>query len=302
MSVQIVEITQTGVALAKSRGFMTVSRKREEIGKAPIDDIAAVIVSEPGCVISTVLIDHLSRNNIPLVICGQNYLPSVMTLPMEGHNRQFLAMRAQTAISEPKRKRAWQMIVRAKIANQAAALAHANLENRHLLRLAERVRSGDQQNHEAQAARIYWRDLFGGEFRRDRQAAGINATLNYSYAIARACVARAVSAAGLHPSFSLHHKNPQNPLNLVDDLLEPFRPIVDAVVWQNRAMASRELTPQSKQKLAGIVSLSVPMAGEHSPFSLAAARAARSLAAYYLGESAALELPQMPPPLVVAAL
>ena len=145
--------------------------------------------------------------------------------PLVGYGRQFQVMQAQLALSEPRRKRAWQKIVRAKIRNQAEVLSHFGCNNKVLLRLATQVKSGDTSNTEAQAARMYWQSMFGDDFRRDRSRPGINAALNYIYTVLRACVARGLSAAGLHPSFSVHHKNPQNPFNLADDFIEPFRPL-----------------------------------------------------------------------------
>ena len=249
----------------KSRGFLEVSEKGKKIGQVSLDDIAAVIISTPGCSVSTNLVDQLCQRNVPLIICTDNYLPSSIILPLQGNSRQFRVMRAQTALSEPRRKRAWQKIIRAKIKNQAEVLARIGQSPKLLLRLADKVRSGDPDNCEAQAARFYWQNVFGADFRRNRDAPGINAALNYTYAVVRACVARGASSAGLHPSFSLHHKNPQNPLNLVDDLMEPFRPISDYVVHQRFAGTKIEMTPETKQQLAAITALTIPLASESPP-------------------------------------
>ncbi len=302
MTGQIVEITQPGCWLNKSRGFLEVSEKDEKLGQVPLDDIAAVIISTPGCSVSTVLIDQLCQRNVPLVICGKNYLPSSFTLPLQGYGRQFRVMRAQVALSEPRRKRVWQKIVRAKIKNQAEALDRIGQSPKPLLRLAGKVRSGDPDNCEAQAARLYWQHLFGADFRRNRDAPGINAALNYTYAIVRACVARGVSGAGLHPSFSLHHKNPQNPFNLVDDLMEPFRPITDYAIHRCGDVATIEINPEIKSKLAAITALTTPLANESPPLSLAAVKMCRSFAAFYLGEKDDVVLPALPSPLEMSAL
>ena len=297
---QIIEITRPGYALTKSRGFLEVRDEQEPIGQVPLDDITAVIISVPGCLVSTVLIDHLCQQNIPLVICGKNYLPSSIILPVQGYGRQFQTMRAQIKLSEPRRKRAWQRIVKAKIQNQAEVLARASRNNRQLLRLIEKTRSGDPDNCEAQAARIYWQHLFGADFRRDSKQPGINSALNYTYAIIRACVARGASSAGLHPSFSLHHRNPQNPLNLVDDLMEPFRPIADYVLWYSDSSQYQELTSENKKTLAAITAMSLPIAGEISPLSLATAKICRSFAGYCLGERDDFLTPVMPYPLDIS--
>ncbi len=278
-----------------------MSEKGGKVGQVPLDDIAAVIVSVPGCTISTNLLDHLARRNVPIVICGQNYLPTSWVLPVQGHNRQFRIMRAQIELSEPRRKRAWQTIIKAKINNQAEALARAGQPDSRLLRLKDKVRSGDPDNCEAQAARVYWQRLFGDDFRRDRNAPGLNAALNYSYAVIRACVARGVSAAGLHPSFSLHHKNPQNPFNLVDDLMEPLRPVADYLLWRRKDERFEALTVEIKSRLAEITTLPLPLESEAPPLSLASAKICQTFARYCLGEVETFLTPALPTPLDEAA-
>lgn len=291
---QIVEITTQGLHLSKERGFLQVKDKGNLVGQVSLDDIIAVIVGVQGCSISTTLMDQLSQRNIMLVVCGRNFIPSSFILPVAGYGRQFQVMRAQTKVSEPRRKRAWQRIVRTKILNQAELLARAGKNNNQLVRLADMVKSGDPENCEAQSARIYWQRLFGKHFRRDPETPGLNAALNYSYAVLRACVARGVSAAGLHPSFSLHHKNPQNPLNLVDNLVEPFRPIADYVVWQGDIGCIQELSPKIKASLSAVTTVLIPLKEETSPVSLAAVKVCRSFACYCLGETDEFLLPALP--------
>lgn len=182
----------------------------------------------------------------------------------------------------------------------------AGQSGKHLIRLINKVRSADPDNCEAQAARGYWPRLFGKHFRRDRYAAGLNVALNYSYAIVRACVARGLSGAGLHPSFSLHHKNPQNPINLVDDLLEPFRPVSDYMLWRDRQGSSDarydEMTPETKSALAAITNVIVPVGVEASPLSLATVKTCRSFAGYCPGQSNDFLTPGLPSPLDLAAI
>ncbi len=251
----------------------------------PLDDILAVLVSVPGCTVSSALIEALALQNTPLVLCDRNYMPTCWTLPIQGALHQFQVMRAQATLSEPRRKRLWQSIVRAKVGNQADVLALAKQPHQHLRRMVGKVRSGDPDNIEAQAAREYWRWLFGEHFRRDRQSAGINAALNYGYTVLRACVARGTLGAGLHPSFSLHHKNPRNPFNLVDDLVEPYRPIVDLLVSRNVDSYSGDLTAENKIRLAAVPT--TPLLGDEgtSPLSMVALRMCRAVARYFRGET-----------------
>lgn len=294
---QVVEITDPGHWLKKSRGFLQVHKHGEQIGQVPLDDIGAVLISVPGSAISTELLDQLAQRNIPLVTCGQNYLPSTWTIPVQGAVRQFGVMQAQTKLSKPRRKRIWQQIVRTKINNQAEVLGRAGEANQDLVLMARKVRSGDPDNLEAQAARAYWQRLFGPEFRRDRTASGLNAALNYGYTVLRACVARGVVGAGLHPSFSVHHRNPQNPMNLVDDLLEPFRPIADLMVWQATDTYAGELTSEGKARLASLPTLPLPMSEGFSPVSLVAVRVCRAFSRYCQGDPMEDLLPPLPRPL-----
>ncbi len=307
MAGQIVEITKPGCSLNKSHGFLRVSENKRTIGQVPLDDISSVIIANPGCSISTSLVDHLCQRNIPVVICGTNFLPSSYILPVMGQGRQFQIMKAQTALTLPRRKRAWQNVVKVKISNQAQViLSVTGSNNKQLERLSATVRSGDPSNNEAQAARIYWPILFGSDFRRDKKNVGLNSALNYVYTIIRSCVARGVVGAGLHPTFSVHHRNPKNPFNLVDDLMEPFRPIGDYLVWSLGQEIVDELKPEIKTRIASITSVAVPLFEnknfvEDSPLSLASLKFCKSFADYCQGKESHLLFPGMPNPIDFSA-
>ena len=297
MADQIIEITTPGLHIAKERGFVSVKRDGVCTGRVAIDDLFAIIISTPSCSISTNVLDKLSNNNIPVVISGANFLPSSITLPLTLNSNQFDVMNLQVCLSEPRRKRAWQQIVRAKIRNQAEVLLRAGRVSSRLKQLHGRVRSGDPDNIEAQAARYYWQSLFGSDFRRDRDQEGINAALNYAYTVLRACVARGMCAAGLHPAFSLHHKNSRNVFNLADDLIEPLRPIADFAVHLNCDTFAGALTPASKKILASLVNIQIDTLEGVSPLSLASVKMCRSVVSYYSGETEKIFLPKLPTPL-----
>ena len=301
MPEQIIEIAESGRRLSKRRGFIEIYEKESLLGKVSVDDVSSIIISTPGCSVTTNLMDELSLAGIPLVICGKNYLPSSVTIPLQGHQRQFKIMQQQGQISEPRRKRAWQKIIQAKITNQMEVLERAGQTNHKLKQLVKRVGSGDPENIEAQAARIYWQCLFGSEFRRDRNQVGLNAALNYAYTVLRACVARGVCAAGLHPSFSLHHKSARNPFNLVDDLIQPLRPMADYLIYSKVEDFVGELNPDLKQHLAGLLSLEVQAENGIGSLSVATAKMCQALVAYYFGDlDADFTLP-MPSPLAYHA-
>ncbi len=181
--------------------------------------------------------------------------------------------------------------MRAKILAQGAALAAAGAPSGGFYLLSRKVRSGDPDNVEAEAARRYWPLMFGREFHRDKDGAGINGLLNYGYAVLRAGMARAVMAAGLHPSFGLMHSNRSNPMVLIDDLMEPFRPIVDREVRRLVGRGAAEVDREAKAELARIMTVDLPTSAGLSPLMLCAERLSQSLARAYAGEADELDLP-----------
>lgn len=162
--------------------------------------------------------------------------------------------------------------------------------------LAKSVRPGDPDNCEAQAARHYWARLMGPDFRRDREKPGLNACLNYGYMIVRAGMARALAGAGLHPSLGLHHQNDGNPMRLADDLMEPFRPLADHLVYQLGREGMDELRPEIKKRLAGVLGQPVPTPRGAVKAAFVMRSLAASLARVYLGERKNLELPGLMTP------
>jgi CRISPR-associated protein Cas1 len=206
-------------------------------------------------------------------------------------------MSDQAQASAPLKKRLWQQIVQAKILAQGATLAAVGAEAGGFRLLARKVRPGDPGNVEAEAARRYWPLLFGPKFRRDTDGDGLNGLLNYGYAILRAATARAVMAAGLHPSLGLMHANRGNALVLVDDLMEPFRPLVDREVHRLKGDGTSEVSPTTKAALARIMVLDLPATEGMSPLMTCLDRLASSLAKAYAGEANRLVLPEAGLPL-----
>jgi len=288
---RVVEIAAGGRHLSLYRGFLVVSEQGEEIGRIVLDEIAAVIANAHGLTYTNNALVELSARGVPVVLCGANHMPMAIVWPVDAHHLQTGRMHDQVAASLPLKKRLWARLVRAKILAQGAALAAVGAPSGGFYLLSRRVRSGDPDNVEAEAARRYWPLLFGPEFRRDRQGEGINSLLNYGYAVLRAGVARAVMAAGLHPSFGLMHSNRLNPMVLIDDLMEPFRPIVDREV---RRLVNRGITSvdrEAKAALARIMILDLPTTAGLSPLMTCAERLAQSLVRVYAGESNDLDLP-----------
>lgn len=182
---RIIEIAGDSRYLSLRRGFLVVSHKGEEVGHTPIDDIAALIGNAHGLAYSNNLLVALAERGIPFVLCGAQHRPVGLLWPVESHHRQAARMDAQLRASLPLRKRLWKQIVQTKIGMQAAAVSYFNEPEPPLRRLTSKVRSGDPSNVEGRAARLYWNLLLGKSFRRNRDEPGINAMLNYGYAILR---------------------------------------------------------------------------------------------------------------------
>jgi CRISPR-associated protein Cas1 len=197
----------------------------------PLADIAVLIAAHPQISFSHAVLAGLAEAGGMFIACNQKRMPCAMLLPLDTHSTQTERFQAQANLPLPNRKRLWQQIVKAKIGAQARLLREITEQDWGLEMLAATVRSGDPQNLEARAARIYWRNLFvENHFRRNPEGEGPNPLLNYGYAILRAITARALCAAGLHPSLGIHHHNRYDTFCLADDLMEPFRPIVDRTV------------------------------------------------------------------------
>lgn len=300
---RIVEIADDRRHLFVNRGFMVVKDTegdRKELGQVPLDDIAAVIANAHGLSYTNNLLVALAERGAPFVLCGANHNAVGMLLSLDGHHVQAKRIEAQIAAGLPMQKRLWAAVVKSKLEQQAAALEAAAAPTMPLLALVSKVKSGDSENIEAQGARRYWGLLFGSDFRRDQDGDGLNGLLNYGYTILRSATARAVVAAGLHPSIGLHHSNDANAMRLVDDLMEPFRPVVDLKAWQLKKAGEPHVTPDTKRALVRVLYDDMQTAAGVTPVMVCMQRLATSLAQVYLGERAKLDLPLPGLPLSLA--
>jgi CRISPR-associated protein Cas1 len=289
---RVIEIATDGRHIALYRGFLTVKENGSEVGRVPIDDVAAVIMNAHALTYSNNLLIALASRGVPVILCGPQHRPDAVVWPVDGHHAQAGRMREQAAASLPLKKRLWQQIVQAKILAQGAMLSSIGAEAGGFRLLARKVRSGDPDNVEAEAARRYWPLLFGSNFRRDTDGGDLNGLLNYGYAVLRAGVARAVMAAGLHPSLGLKHSNRGNAMVLVDDLMEPFRPIVDREVHRLAGQGILEVTTDTKAVLARIMIVDLATKEGMSPVMTCAEKLAVSLAKAFAGEGDRLALPE----------
>lgn len=254
MPSNIVEIATNNKRLSVYRGFLRIEEEGDIRKDIPFNSIHAIIITAFNVVYTNNLLQRLCEENIPLIILGRNYSPSGLLLSYIGQSKQAEIQYLQIENKKPLEKKLWQMIVKEKIKNQSRVLNLFCKENK-LETIYKTVLSGDRSNREAYAARLYFKSLFGPDFVRDKDIPGINAFLNYGYAILRSSLARYVVAAGLNPSYGVGHCNKLNPFCLVDDLIEPFRPIIDCFVYKlvERGHDFSDLSAGQKAQLSGLL-------------------------------------------------
>jgi len=260
-------------AAANGDGAASASREsndaRRRVTRAPLasipcEDIGMLLVDQPAVTYTHAALTELLNHDAAVVLCGADHLPAGLLLPIGEHSQVVWRIRDQISAKRPVQKRIWQQIVRAKIRAQAANLPPLTQTRTKLLALARNVRSGDPQNTEAQAARAYWgawRDTLAdpdaprvaqtaaASFRRNPDGPAPNNLLNYGYAVVRAAVARAIVAAGLLPAIGIQHSSRSNAFCLADDLVEPLRPSVDAIVADLVRAGVTDLSPEAKRPL-----------------------------------------------------
>lgn len=292
---RILDISEEPAGLSVRLENLVISREGVMDVTIPIREVAAIVVSHPRVHYTHSVLAKLAAAGGIFVTCDEKRLPIGMILPLQAHFAQAERMRAQAMASVPTRKRLWKQIVQAKIKAQGAILLELRGDDQGLAELAQRVRSGDTGNAEAQASRRYWPALFSREdFRRDPGAEDVNRHLNYGYAVLRAIVARATCGVGLHPGLGLHHHNRYDPFPLVDDLMEPFRPVVDRVVVEMERVRGPDLELDREAKSTLIQGLMAKQEsnGESRTLFDFAERLASSLAAALMGSGSELAIPE----------
>ncbi|MDR3208847.1 MAG: type II CRISPR-associated endonuclease Cas1 [Rickettsiales bacterium] len=228
----------------------------------PIEDLSVVVLETGFVQLTGSLLSEFAENGVVLFSCDSSHNPCGAFFPFHGHSRYAEITHVQIASSEPLKKRLWQSIVIQKIKNQADVLRLLGKSEAGVVSaIANRVQSGDSENTEAYAAQLYWKSLFDNFTRRDESNI-LNKALNYGYAIMRGCIARNVVGAGLMPCLGVHHNNQLNQFNLVDDLIEPFRPFVDFMVATTDFSNEENLTPQLKNQIISILLCNCDISGE----------------------------------------
>lgn len=269
--------------------------KQEADIPLPLEDIAVLMLDSPEVTLTSSVLIRLADQGAMIIACGPNHLPALAGLPFTGHSRASGVQRMQLSSTLPFRKRCWQKVVQAKIRNQAECLRILDKKGAEgVASLAENVMSGDSGNVESQAARRYFARLFGPDFER-REEDGINAALNYGYAVLRAAVARSLAAHGFLLTQGIHHRSELNPFNLADDFLEPFRPMADLAV-ASFAPPPEALEKSHKASLVSLLGSDIQVEGAAYTMLRAADMAAASfLAATKAGDPRLLILPKLLP-------
>lgn len=267
-----------------------------EVSK-PIEDIGVIVLDHKQITITSGVLEAFLENNCTVLTCDSKSMPVGLLLPLHGNTTQNERFRQQLDASLPLSKQLWQQTIKAKIENQAAVLKECTGEEIKCMKVwAANVRSGDPDNQEARAAAYYWKNLFRIEgFTRDRDGIPPNNLLNYGYAILRAVVARGLVASGLLPTLGIHHHNRYNAYCLADDIMEPYRPYVDRLVYDMVKQGANyaELTKDLKVRLLTIPTLETTIAGKRSPLMVAVGQTTASLYKCFSGELRKISYPEI---------
>ena len=294
MTERVLDLSDTAAYLRVQLDQLVIERKDEPKITVPLREAAVIVFAHPQVTCTHAVLSGIMEHGGSVVTCNRQSLPVGLMLPIIAHSTQGERFLLQAAASAPTCKRLWKQIVQAKVQAQARLLSDLWQDDHGFGQLAGRVRSGDPDNIEAQAARRYWPVLFDDPtFRRRREGEDQNRLLNYGYTVLRAIVARAICGAGLHPSLGLHHHNRYDPYCLAADLMEPYRPVVDAVVVHCVRTFGPDLPlkRQAKQVLLGGIMARYRCGGEVRTLFDLASRTASSLAKVFLKEADRLFIP-----------
>jgi len=250
MNNRVLDLTETPARLRAENGLLHIELDGNGRRTVPLNQVAAVVCSHPQITLTEAVLAELAAAKAILIACDRKRMPVAMLLPLTAHSTQTERFQLQSEAALTLRKRLWKEIVRAKIRAQAAVIKSLYREDAVLLRLASFVSVSNAAAIEAQASRLYWSRLFAdAKYRRSNEEDPRNALLNYGYAVIRAVCARALCSAGLHPALPLHHHNRYDPFPLANDLMEPFRPLVDVCVVQWWNVHGNGLTKEAKHAI-----------------------------------------------------
>jgi len=289
---------ESAAHLSFKNGQLVYTPKPEgEVRTVPVEDIGFVVLDNHSITLSLRLIEELTANNAAIVFCDKLHHPTAMSVPFAGNTTHAETLASQLDMSDPLKKQLWKQTVEVKIKNQAAMLQRTESGGMEaLMRHAGSVKSGDTDNREGAAARIYWQNLFGADFRRERYGDAPNHLLNYAYAILRAAVARSLVGSGLYPAIGIHHHNKYNAYALADDIMEPYRPYADEVVyelWKESGEPIEGISKEHKQQLLKLLAADVHLTNTLRPLMVGLSYTTASLARCISSEQKKVDYPVM---------
>ena len=285
--------TPLDLSLRNNQLIINTRQMPEVKNSVPIEDIGVVVLENQQINITLPLLNALSDNNAAVIICGENFMPNAMLLNLDSNTTQGESYRAQIEASEPLKKGLWKQVVEMKIRNQSALLNKLGKDGDKLKPYYSNVKSGDSDNREGIAAKIYWNELFGEDFIRSREGSSPNNLLNYGYTLLRAAVARALMGSGLFPAFGIFHRNRSNAFPLADDIMEPYRPFVDEIVFDLYANGERELNKQVKADLIHLLYTDTRFDKVVRPLEVGLTITTASLDKCFAGDAKKLSYPQL---------
>ena len=283
--------TPVRLSLKNNQLVITWKDCEEDSVTRPIEDLGCVVLENQLINVTMPLLNELVKNNVSVILCDNKQMPTAMLQCLDSNSTQAESLKLQLNVSEPMKKQAWKQIIEAKIRNQASVLEKAYHNGAILKPYYLNVKSGDADNREGLAAKTYWIQLFGKSFRRSRDGVWPNCMLNYGYSILRAATARALLGSGLLPNIGIFHKSRYNAFPLADDVMEPYRPYVDEIVYQLYQKEKFELNKETKAELLRVLTCDVNMGKVVHPFQIAITMTTASLAKYYAGDIKKLSLP-----------
>ena len=285
--------TPVSLSLRDQQMVITFKDNKETVTR-PIEDIGFVIIENPMVNITIPLLNELAENNVSVVFCDKKQMPKTMLMTLEGNTTQQESYKYQLEASAPTKKNVWKQLVECKIKNQSLLLNKMGKNGDILKQYYMNVKSGDSDNREGAAAREYWGQIFDSGFKREREGLPPNNLLNYGYTILRSAVSRALIGSGLYPAFGVFHRSRYNAFPLADDVMEPYRPFVDEIVYHlYYDEGVNELDSQSKGKLLRSLFSDVKIGKVTRPLENALSITTASLLRMYKGETDKLSLPMI---------
>lgn len=276
---------------------LTETFKKEAIATIPVEDIGVVFIDHQQITITQGLLASLLENNVAVITCDSTHHPVGLMLPLSANNVQSERFKAQIDATQPLKKQLWGQTIGQKLFNQGALLNEIGEEGDYLIEMSTKVKSGDSDNLEATGAAYYWKSIFSSylnNFVRHRKGDEPNHLLNYGYAIIRAVIARSLCGSGLLPTLGIHHRNKYNAYCLADDIMEPYRPFVDKIVFDFVAsgMHQGDITKEHKELLLKVPAMDVRINGESSPLMNATQFTTASLVRCFEGEQRKVSYPE----------